>query len=114
MPARRASELLEGQFQGGAVQVSLGAQRGYIYGKDAGCRMPASSITASVCSDLPMIDTVILEIPNPGTVMACAASARRRSSRARRDRECVSAAAACASPACDVAAEDLRAGGTRE
>jgi CO/xanthine dehydrogenase Mo-binding subunit len=54
----------------------------YIYGKDgklqnAGFldyRMP-------VCSDLPMIDTIIVEVPNPAIPMACAASARCRSCR---------------------------------
>jgi CO/xanthine dehydrogenase Mo-binding subunit len=59
---------VEGQYQGGAAQgIGWAINEEYIYGKDgrlqnAGFldyRMP-------VASDLPMIDTVILEIPNPG------------------------------------------------
>jgi len=59
---------VEGQFQGGAVQgIGWALNEEYIYGKDgrlqnAGFldyRMP-------VASDLPMIDTVIVEVPNPG------------------------------------------------
>ena len=58
---------VEGQYQGGAAQgIGWALNEEYVYGKDgrlqnAGFldyRMP-------VCSDLPMIDTVILEIPNP-------------------------------------------------
>ncbi|MGH6875725.1 MAG: molybdopterin cofactor-binding domain-containing protein, partial [Aestuariivirgaceae bacterium] len=58
---------VEGQFQGGAVQgIGWALNEEYIYGKDgklqnAGFldyRMP-------VASDLPMIDTVIVEVPNP-------------------------------------------------
>ncbi len=58
---------VEGQYQGGAAQgIGWALNEEYIYGKDgrlqnAGFldyRMP-------VCSDLPFIDTVILEIPNP-------------------------------------------------
>ncbi len=59
---------VEGQFQGGAVQgIGWALNEEYIYGDDgklqnAGFldyRMP-------VASDLPMIDTVIVEVPNPG------------------------------------------------
>ena len=59
---------VEGQYQGGAAQgIGWALNEEYIYGKDgrlqnAGFldyRMP-------VASDLPMIETVILEIPNPG------------------------------------------------
>lgn len=59
---------VEGQFQGGAVQgIGWALNEEYIYGEDgklqnAGFldyRMP-------VASDLPMIDTVIVEVPNPG------------------------------------------------
>jgi CO/xanthine dehydrogenase Mo-binding subunit len=58
---------VEGQYQGGAAQgIGWALNEEYIYGDDgrlqnAGFldyRMP-------VCSDLPFIDTVILEIPNP-------------------------------------------------
>jgi CO/xanthine dehydrogenase Mo-binding subunit len=58
---------VEGQYQGGAAQgIGWALNEEYIYGEDgrlqnAGFldyRMP-------VCSDLPFIDTVILEIPNP-------------------------------------------------
>ncbi len=59
---------VEGQFQGGAAQgIGWALNEEYIYGDDgklqnAGFldyRMP-------VASDLPMIDTVIVEVPNPG------------------------------------------------
>ena len=58
---------VEGQFQGGAVQgIGWALNEEYIYGADgrlqnAGFldyRMP-------VASDVPMIDTVIVEVPNP-------------------------------------------------
>ncbi len=58
---------VEGQMQGGAVQgIGWALNEEYIYGEDgklqnAGFldyRMP-------VCSDVPMIDTVIVEVPNP-------------------------------------------------
>ena len=58
---------VEGQMQGGAVQgIGWALNEEYIYGDDgklqnAGFldyRMP-------VCSDVPMIDTVIVEVPNP-------------------------------------------------
>ncbi len=61
-------DYVEGQFQGGAVQgIGWALNEEYIYGEDgrlqnAGFldyRMP-------VASDLPMIDTVIVEVPNPG------------------------------------------------
>ena len=60
-------DYVEGQFQGGAVQgIGWALNEEYIYGEDgrlqnAGFldyRMP-------VCSDIPFIDTQILEIPNP-------------------------------------------------
>ena len=59
---------VEGQFQGGAVQgIGWALNEEYIYGDDGRLqndgfldyRMP-------VASDLPMIDTVIVETPNPG------------------------------------------------
>ncbi len=59
---------VEGQYQGGAVQgIGWALNEEYIYGEDgrlqnAGFldyRMP-------VASDLPMIDAVIVEVPNPG------------------------------------------------
>jgi CO/xanthine dehydrogenase Mo-binding subunit len=61
-------DYVEGQFQGAAAQgIGWALNEEYIYGEDgrlqnAGFldyRMP-------VCSDLPSIDTKILEIPNPG------------------------------------------------
>ncbi|MBT6272594.1 MAG: xanthine dehydrogenase family protein molybdopterin-binding subunit [Chromatiales bacterium] len=60
-------DYVEGQFQGGAAQgIGWALNEEYVYGEDgrlqnAGFldyRMP-------VCSDLPFIDTQILEIPNP-------------------------------------------------
>jgi CO/xanthine dehydrogenase Mo-binding subunit len=58
---------VEGQFQGGAVQgIGWALNEEYVYGKDGKLqntgfldyRMP-------VASDLPMIDTIVVEVPNP-------------------------------------------------
>jgi CO/xanthine dehydrogenase Mo-binding subunit len=58
---------VEGQYQGGAVQgIGWALNEEYIYGKDG--RLQNSGFLdyrIPVCSDLPMIDTQILEIPNP-------------------------------------------------
>ena len=59
---------VEGQFQGGAVQgIGWALNEEYIYGED-GILQNAGFLDyrVPVASDLPMIDTVILEIPNPG------------------------------------------------
>ena len=64
---RRSTRQVEGQFQGGAVQgIGWALNEEYVYGEDgrlqnAGFldyRMP-------VMSDVPMIDTVRVEVPNP-------------------------------------------------
>ncbi|MDA3857542.1 MAG: xanthine dehydrogenase family protein molybdopterin-binding subunit [Roseovarius sp.] len=59
---------VEGQFQGGAVQgIGWALNEEYIYGED-GILQNAGFLDyrIPVASDLPMIDTVILEIANPG------------------------------------------------
>lgn len=59
---------VEGQFQGGAAQgIGWALNEAYIYGDD-GILQNAGFLDyrVPVASDLPMIDTVILEIPNPG------------------------------------------------
>ncbi len=61
-------DYVEGQFQGGAVQgIGWALNEEYIYGDD-GILQNAGFLDyrIPVASDLPMIDTVILEIPNPG------------------------------------------------
>ncbi len=61
-------DYVEGQFQGGAVQgIGWALNEEYIYGDD-GVLQNAGFLDyrIPVASDLPMIDTVILEIPNPG------------------------------------------------
>ena len=61
-------DYVEGQFQGGAVQgIGWALNEEYIYGED-GTLQNAGFLDyrIPVASDLPMIDTVILEIPNPG------------------------------------------------
>ncbi len=61
-------DYVEGQFQGGAVQgIGWALNEEYIYGED-GVLQNAGFLDyrIPVASDLPMIDTVILEIPNPG------------------------------------------------
>ncbi|WP_374383200.1 xanthine dehydrogenase family protein molybdopterin-binding subunit [Dongia sp.] len=59
---------VEGQFQGGAVQgIGWALNEEYIYGKDGRLQNAGFlDYRIPVCSDLPMIDTQILEIPNPG------------------------------------------------
>ena len=58
---------VEGQFQGGAAQgIGWALNEEYVYGKDGRLQNPGFlDYRIPVCSDLPMIDTQILEIPNP-------------------------------------------------
>jgi|SRR5579885_1632606 CO/xanthine dehydrogenase Mo-binding subunit len=59
---------VEGQYQGGAAQgIGWAVNEEYIYGKDGRLQNPGFlDYRVPVCSDLPMIDTVIVEVPNPG------------------------------------------------
>jgi CO/xanthine dehydrogenase Mo-binding subunit len=59
---------VEGQFQGGAAQgIGWSINEEYIYGKDGRLQNPGFlDYRIPVASDLPMIDTVIVEVPNPG------------------------------------------------
>ena len=59
---------VEGQFQGGAVQgIGWALNEEYIYGEDGIMQNPGFlDYRVPVASDLPMIDTVIVEVPNPG------------------------------------------------
>ncbi len=61
-------DYVEGQFQGGAVQgIGWALNEEYVYGDDGVLQNPIFlDYRVPVASDLPMIDTVILEIPNPG------------------------------------------------
>lgn len=58
---------VEGQFQGGAAQgIGWALNEEYIYGKDGRLQNAGFlDYRIPVCSDLPFIDTMILEIPNP-------------------------------------------------
>ena len=58
---------VEGQYQGGAAQgIGWALNEEYIYGEDGKLQNPGFlDYRIPVCSDLPMIDTQILEIPNP-------------------------------------------------
>jgi CO/xanthine dehydrogenase Mo-binding subunit len=58
---------VEGQYQGGAAQgIGWALNEEYIYGKDGRLQNAGFlDYRIPVCSDLPMIDTEILEIPNP-------------------------------------------------
>ena len=60
-------DYVEGQFQGGAAQgIGWALNEEYIYGKDGKLQNPGFlDYRIPVCSDLPFIDTEILEIPNP-------------------------------------------------
>ena len=59
---------VEGQMQGGAVQgIGWALNEEYIYGKDGKLQNAGFlDYRIPVASDLPMIEPVILEIPNPG------------------------------------------------
>ena len=59
---------VEGQMQGGAVQgIGWALNEEYIYGSDGRLQNAGFlDYRIPVASDLPMIETVILEIPNPG------------------------------------------------
>ncbi len=58
---------VEGQYQGGAAQgIGWALNEEYVYGDDGRLQNPGFlDYRIPVCSDLPMIDTQILEIPNP-------------------------------------------------
>ncbi len=58
---------VEGQYQGGAAQgIGWALNEEYVYGADGRLQNPGFlDYRVPVCSDLPMIDTQILEIPNP-------------------------------------------------
>jgi Aerobic-type carbon monoxide dehydrogenase, large subunit CoxL/CutL homologs len=58
---------VEGQFQGGAAQgIGWALNEEYIYGEDGRLQNPSFlDYRMPVASDLPMIDTVIVEVPNP-------------------------------------------------
>jgi CO/xanthine dehydrogenase Mo-binding subunit len=58
---------VEGQYQGGAAQgIGWALNEEYVYGKDGRLQNAGFlDYRIPVCSDLPFIDTVILEIPNP-------------------------------------------------
>jgi CO/xanthine dehydrogenase Mo-binding subunit len=59
---------VEGQFQGGAVQgIGWALNEEYVYGEDGRLQNPIFlDYRVPVASDLPMIDTIIVEVPNPG------------------------------------------------
>ncbi len=61
-------DYVEGQFQGGAVQgIGWSLNEEYIYGEDGRLQNAGFlDYRIPVASDLPMIDTVIVEVPNPG------------------------------------------------
>ncbi|MDQ1850753.1 xanthine dehydrogenase family protein molybdopterin-binding subunit [Gemmobacter fulvus] len=58
---------VEGQYQGGAAQgIGWALNEEYVYGKDGRLQNAGFlDYRIPVCSDLPMIDTQIIEIPNP-------------------------------------------------
>ena len=59
---------VEGQYQGGAAQgIGWALNEEYVYGEDGRLQNPIFlDYRVPVASDLPMIDTVIVEVPNPG------------------------------------------------
>jgi len=58
---------VEGQYQGGAVQgIGWALNEEYIYDENGKVENPGFlDYRIPVCSDVPMIDTVIVEVPNP-------------------------------------------------
>ncbi|MDE0048064.1 MAG: xanthine dehydrogenase family protein molybdopterin-binding subunit [bacterium] len=61
-------DYVEGQYQGGVTQgIGWALNEEYIYGSDGVLQNPGFlDYRIPVASDLPMIDTVIVEVPNPG------------------------------------------------
>lgn len=61
-------DYVEGQMQGGAVQgIGWALNEEYVYGKDGRLQNTIFlDYRVPVASDLPMIDCVIVEVPNPG------------------------------------------------
>ena len=60
------SRLVRGQFQGAAAQgIGWALNEEYIYGDDGRLQNPVFDYRIPVCSDMPFIDTKILEVPNP-------------------------------------------------
>jgi CO/xanthine dehydrogenase Mo-binding subunit len=59
---------VEGQFQGGAAQgIGWALNEEYVYGADGKLQNPGFlDYRIPVASDVPMIDTVIVEVANPG------------------------------------------------
>ena len=59
---------VEGQMQGGTVQgVGWALHEEYVYGDDGRLQNPSLlDYRMPTCWDVPMIDTVIVEVPNPG------------------------------------------------
>ncbi len=59
---------VEGQYQGGAAQgIGWALNEEYVYGDDGRLQNPSFlDYRVPVASDLPMIDTVIVEVPHPG------------------------------------------------
>jgi CO/xanthine dehydrogenase Mo-binding subunit len=59
---------VEGQFQGGAAQgIGWALNEEYVYGEDGRLQNPVFlDYRIPVASDLPPIETVIVEVPNPG------------------------------------------------
>ena len=60
-------DYVEGQFQGAAAQgIGWALNEEYIYGDDGRLQNPGFlDYRIPVCSDMPFIDTKILEVPNP-------------------------------------------------
>ncbi|MGE0746048.1 MAG: xanthine dehydrogenase family protein molybdopterin-binding subunit [Rhodospirillales bacterium] len=58
---------VEGQYQGGAVQgIGWALNEEYVYGPDGRLQNPTFlDYRMPVASDVPMVDTVIVEVPNP-------------------------------------------------
>ncbi|MBM3486100.1 MAG: xanthine dehydrogenase family protein molybdopterin-binding subunit [Alphaproteobacteria bacterium] len=58
---------VEGQYQGGAIQgVGWALNEEYVYGADGRLQNPGFlDYRMPVASDVPMVDTVIVEVPNP-------------------------------------------------
>ena len=58
---------VEGQFQGGVAQgIGWALNEEYVHTKDGTMDNPSFlDYRIPVCSDLPLIDTVIIEVPNP-------------------------------------------------
>ena len=109
--ARSIPSYVEGQIQGGVAQgIGWALNEEYIYDKDGRMENPGFlDYRVPVASDLPMIDAIMVEVPNPrhpfgargvGEVPIVPPMAAVANAIARRDRACACATCRCRRRSC--------------